>query len=424
MDILSPAGNGGIRPSRNFYMSKYISRLLHDSFCIASNSFMAPMAAGDMMAGRGPFSLMLFYQDRFAPQMSIFGSSELAAANFTDDLSDALNEKMTAFVSEVDGFTVAIAFLPQEYISGDDGDDRFCQLCRDIALPLIERADREDMIRFRCLYLGPITSLGTLAASYDLIHGVWEFRKFFLGLLPSPVFTRVNGTPVEAHENSEEYCARSMRRLCQLLKEDTKEQTLEYASEVMEHIFTLEPQTFTGLRINLQCLCTTLRWTLMTNSITIADGFGQYSASIIRAVNHNQLRRNFADCIETLYDDYRSQPSRTQMEDIVEYIDENLQEQWLSVQSVSDRFGISPSLLSTQFKLRTGQRPIDYIHTKRMELAVDYLRETDMSIRDISIKVGYGSIATMNRSFRNYAGVTPSWIRQHSKNNTGGERTK
>lgn len=156
-------------------------------------------------------------------------------------------------------------------------------------------------------------------------------------------------------------------------------------------------------------------WTLMTNGITIADGFGQYSASIIRAINHNQLRHNFADCIESLYDDYRSQSTRTEMEDIVEYIDENLCEQWLSVQSVSDKFGISPSLLSTQFKLRTGQRPIDYIHTKRMELAIDYLHETDMSIRDISIKVGYGSIATMNRSFRNYAGVTPSWIRQHAK---------
>lgn len=415
MDIRPPAGSGNLCPSRNFYMSKYISRLLHDSFCIASNNIMAPMAAGDMMAGQGSFSLMLFYQDRFAPQMSMFGNSELAVASFTDDLSAALNEKMTAFVSEVDGFTVAIACLPQEYISGDDGSERFYQLCQDIALPLIERADQEDMIRFRCLYIGPMTSVGSLPSSYDLMHGTWEFRKFFLGLLPAPIFTRITGTPVEAHDNCEEYCARAARKLCQLLKEDTKEQTLEYASEVMEHIFTLEPQTFTGLRINLQCLCTTLRWTLMTNGITIADGFGQYSASIIRAINHNQLRHNFADCIESLYDDYRSQSTRTEMEDIVEYIDENLCEQWLSVQSVSDKFGISPSLLSTQFKLRTGQRPIDYIHTKRMELAIDYLHETDMSIRDISIKVGYGSIATMNRSFRNYAGVTPSWIRQHAK---------
>ncbi len=407
--------HGSIRPSNNFYMSKYISRLLHDSFCLASNDITAPMAAGDMLAGRGAFLLMLFYQDRFAPQTALFGNGEQASAEFTDGLSALLNEKMSAFVSEVDGFTVALACLPQEYLRDQDGGERFCLLCREIAEPLIEHMDQTHMVRFRCLYTGPLSSAASLPASYDLLHGTWEFRKFFLGLSPSPVFTRVRGTPAETHEHCEEFCLHSMRRLCQLLKEDDKQAALEYADEVLEHIFMLEPQTFTGMRINLQCMCTTLRWTLMTNGVTVEDGFGRYSERIIRAINHNQLRHNFADCIESLYNDCHSQPAKSQMEDVIAYIDENICQQWLSVQSVSDRFGISPSLLSTQFKLRTGQRPIDYIHTKRMETAIDYLSETDMSIRDISVKAGYGSIATMNRSFRSYAGVTPSWIRQHAK---------
>lgn len=401
------------RSQNSEFLSRYISRLLHDTFCLSTNSLLAPLAAGDMMLGHEAFSLMLFYQDRFSQKTSLFGNAETASLNFENGVSRALNEHCVSFVSDVDGFIVALISLPQGFPLDDEaGLEGFFNTCVDAALPIINAVESSDNIRFRCLYTGPISSIAMLHAHYDLLYGSWQYRKFFLGTLSYPIFTRVRGTPQSAHETAETCCGDVAKKLCALIKEDTFDAALEYAKDALVSVLALEPQTFNGMRINLQCLCTSLRYGLLTANIPVAEGsFGDYSASLIRTTDHNTAKRNFLGCITTIYNSFHEQTGSIDLTKMMRYIDDNISQKWLSVQSVSDKFGVSPSLLSTQFKSRSGKRPIDYIHEKRLEHAISLLGSTDMSMQNICEAAGYGSIATMNRAFRNYAGVTPSWFR-------------
>lgn len=412
MSTVSNAGNIS-RPQNSEFLSRYISRLLHDTFCLSINSLLAPLAAGDMMLGREAFALMLFYPDRFSLQTSLFGNTETASINFENRINDALNGRCVSFVAEVDGFIIALISFPQSFPVDDEMQvTQFFKDCVEAAEPVISAVEASDNIRFRCLYTGPVTSIAMLYANYDLLYGTWQYRKFFLGTQPSPPFTRVYGTPQSAHESAELCCGDIAKQLCALIKENSLEDTLDYAGEAINRVLLLEPQTFTGMRINLQCLCTSLRYALLIGNVTVADGsFGNYSASVIRSTDHHTLRRNFLNCISDIYEGFHEQSGSMDVTRIMRYIDDNISQQWLSVQAVSDEFSVSSSLLSTQFKARTGQRPIDYIHTKRLEYAIGLIGNTDMSMQTISESAGYGSIATMNRAFKNYAGVTPSWFR-------------
>ena len=99
------------------------------------------------------------------------------------------------------------------------------------------------------------------------------------------------------------------------------------------------------------------------------------------------------------------------LESARQYIDQNYM--WdITLADVSAFTGFSRSYFSRMFKSVVGQSFSEYLRAKRVAMAVDALVTSHASMQDIARDVGFGSIATFNRVFREVKQCTPSRYRQ------------
>ena len=72
---------------------------------------------------------------------------------------------------------------------------------------------------------------------------------------------------------------------------------------------------------------------------------------------------------------------------------------------------VSPAHFSRQFRATFGETPHAYLRRRRVERAMELLRETDRSVTDICFDVGFASLGTFSRTFRAIVGESPSGYR-------------
>lgn len=93
------------------------------------------------------------------------------------------------------------------------------------------------------------------------------------------------------------------------------------------------------------------------------------------------------------------------------YILNNYSEPELSVSRLGEVFGISPSYLSKLFRKKYGLSILDCIAQTRIKNAKEALRNTNMSITEISEQVGFLSPQAFVKIFKKYEGITPGIYR-------------
>ncbi|MEU7970548.1 AraC family transcriptional regulator [Micromonospora sp. NPDC049089] len=64
------------------------------------------------------------------------------------------------------------------------------------------------------------------------------------------------------------------------------------------------------------------------------------------------------------------------------------------------------------FRATFGETPHRYLQRRRVERAMSLLRETDRDVTDICYAVGFGSLGTFSRTFRQIVGESPSDFRR------------
>lgn len=72
---------------------------------------------------------------------------------------------------------------------------------------------------------------------------------------------------------------------------------------------------------------------------------------------------------------------------------------------------MSPAHFSRSFREVFGETPHRYLQRRRIERAMALLRETDRSVTDIAIAVGFDSLGTFSRTFHKVVGLPPSLYR-------------
>ncbi|WP_159449969.1 AraC family transcriptional regulator [Clostridium massiliodielmoense] len=97
------------------------------------------------------------------------------------------------------------------------------------------------------------------------------------------------------------------------------------------------------------------------------------------------------------------------------YIEKNYTNSLLSVELVSEYVNISPNYLRTLFKNITGESISKYINICRFENAKKLLINTDLTILDISSKVGYSNNNYFYTAFKKTYGISPSQFRRNNK---------
>ena len=64
------------------------------------------------------------------------------------------------------------------------------------------------------------------------------------------------------------------------------------------------------------------------------------------------------------------------------------------------------------FRATFGETPHRYLQRRRVERSMWLLRETDRSVTDICLDVGFNSLGTFSRTFRDIVGVSPIGYRR------------
>ena len=83
----------------------------------------------------------------------------------------------------------------------------------------------------------------------------------------------------------------------------------------------------------------------------------------------------------------------------------------LDVRAVAAVAHISEAHFSRSFRAVFGETPHRYLQRRRVERSMFLLRETDRSVTDICLDVGFTSLGTFSRMFREIVGEAPSTYR-------------
>jgi len=83
----------------------------------------------------------------------------------------------------------------------------------------------------------------------------------------------------------------------------------------------------------------------------------------------------------------------------------------LDVASLAREAHVSPWHFIRRFKEAFGETPHQYVLTRRIERAQELLRNTDHSVTEISLEVGFRSLGSFSAAFHRMAGMTPTAYR-------------
>jgi AraC-like DNA-binding protein len=93
------------------------------------------------------------------------------------------------------------------------------------------------------------------------------------------------------------------------------------------------------------------------------------------------------------------------------FIAGNFENPDLSLEMAAEKACLNKCYFSRFLKEQTGQSFYEHLSRVRLHQAEQYLMETDMPITEIAYCCGFNSIATFNRLFKTYTGLSPSAYR-------------
>jgi transcriptional regulator GlxA family with amidase domain len=86
----------------------------------------------------------------------------------------------------------------------------------------------------------------------------------------------------------------------------------------------------------------------------------------------------------------------------------------LDIPSLARIACVSEAHFIRAFRATFGETPHRYLQRRRVERSMFLLRATDRSVTDICLDVGFSSLGTFSRTFRDIVGCAPSEYRQRA----------
>lgn len=100
-----------------------------------------------------------------------------------------------------------------------------------------------------------------------------------------------------------------------------------------------------------------------------------------------------------------------QLRRVEAYIESNL-ERMFKTEELADLLDLGPDHFARCFKKSTGQSPHQHVVRRRMDEACRLLRETDLSMLEVGLSVGYSTASHFSKSFKDHIGMTPREFRK------------
>ncbi len=100
------------------------------------------------------------------------------------------------------------------------------------------------------------------------------------------------------------------------------------------------------------------------------------------------------------------------------YAKKNCSDTNLSVENVAEHAGFSIDYFNRIFLAHTGFTVMSYVNYMRIKKAVELLRNTDKTVLDIALEVGYDSHEGFIKAFKRIYGIAPSEYRKQKRDKT------
>jgi AraC family transcriptional regulator len=102
--------------------------------------------------------------------------------------------------------------------------------------------------------------------------------------------------------------------------------------------------------------------------------------------------------------------SRQQLRQTIEYIVAYLDRD-LSLDTLAHQLGFSPYHFARLFRATTGESPHQFVVNKRIEVAQQLLKTSDLPLAQIALAVGFPNQSHFSRVFKQRRGITPAQYR-------------
>ena len=138
---------------------------------------------------------------------------------------------------------------------------------------------------------------------------------------------------------------------------------------------------------------------------------GMFKANLNNLNIETECRR-IQDAYSQIMQAIESKPADHRLfEEMITYINENYQNNLLSVSMLAQEFHMSESYFSQYFKKYADQNFSKYLESLRINKACELIKQTGFTIEDIAETVGYTSGLSFRRAFKKVIGTTPSCYR-------------
>ncbi len=108
-----------------------------------------------------------------------------------------------------------------------------------------------------------------------------------------------------------------------------------------------------------------------------------------------------------------SQSVPSKILDTMSYVQLHLDEN-LTVAQLSKRVNQNQDYFSKQFLIHTGQRPLNYIHEKKIERAQYLIATTDKTFLEIAMDTGFSNLPHFSKVFKQIVSLTPGEYRHQN----------
>lgn len=115
-------------------------------------------------------------------------------------------------------------------------------------------------------------------------------------------------------------------------------------------------------------------------------------------------------------EDDRNYDAQVQIiEDVKNFLTENIDKRY-TIEELSSMFHINRTTLKTTFKTIYGSPVSAYMKEFRVKRAMELLINTDMTVSEIAISVGYETPSKFTAAFKDISGVLPKDYRKNNRN--------
>jgi two-component system response regulator YesN len=152
------------------------------------------------------------------------------------------------------------------------------------------------------------------------------------------------------------------------------------------------------------------------NSFSLRFNFNAYITELGSIETIDEINNIFLSAFDEIAENLNKKKDEKHdrlIDEVIKIVNEEYMDWNLSLENISSKVKISSSHLRHLFKRKTNQTLSDYINEVRLNRAKELLKNTSMSISEISNNIGFTSSSYFFTVFKIMNGITPNAFRQN-----------